>query len=611
MASRPAPEPRSPRRRPRHLRHAAALGVALLLGCQPTATTGPHDALSFDDTPLEATSTLVSPQTAPAALHRLDRLLDLFDAARFSGDPQLRDAFWTAIGEDPARTEGPAATRNAVSLLLDEAYALEDRGGLEESGQRVLAEHIQLLATDLHRPTEPEDQQVQTLVYRQLALEGSPRVADNAAWRLYDFVRGTADAAVRAPAERRPFIVSHAQLAIEGEMGDPGAPPSAQQVESWLEQQREQLEAIPRWQSIAGARSEQDAALIEALNGVLPAPRFDAWSLYPLPAALTKQDSLAPLLLVSSQSSAVDPMQANPRNGLSPRSPEIEAALRESLARDGRGIVMVACDPNEPAALFSSALELVAAQAVDRIELAVRQDDQAPVRAMPLVLARPGPSPGSQAFLDARLRLHLDGATVTVVREPRDEGDGALAGEALPIIEAIPFLEQVAAAFPEERAVALTVSRRVSVSQLLDVLVVADAAGLGTVGLVVDGRDRPEPSASGELAAAVSLRTRLVGAPVVIDQPYPLPAGDQKAVEAGLAHVGHCLGELGVRPRAGKVGLKLSFEEGDASASFSVKGVGRDRVEVFERCSEEVLGRVRLQEHRDRYEMRARWTVEK
>lgn len=602
MAARPASESSIA---PHVARFGAAMALAFVCACQPTPTRNPDDALSFDDTPLTVRGTPTSTQTPPDALRRLDRLLDLFDAARFSGDPQLRDAFWAEMGENPARTEGAVASRNALSLLLEEAYTLEERGGLDETGERVLADLIQLLATDLHRPAEAEDQQVQTLVYRQLAIEGSPRVADNAAWRLYDFLRGTADAAVRAPADRRPFIVSHARLAVDGERDDVTAPPSAEQLATWLEQQRSRLAAFPRWADVVKARDVADAELAEQLAAVLPAQRFAEWTLYPLPAATTKQDSLAPVLYVSSKSSAIDPTEAEPRTGLSPRSDELASTLRQSLAQDGRGIMMLVCDPEEPASVFSSALELAASQAVDRIEFAVREDQTAPVRVLPLALARPGPSPGSQAFLEAKLRLHLDGGMVTVVRE----GKNPLASSPRSLPDSVEFLRGLATAFPDERAVALTVSRRVSVTQLLDLLVIAHAAGLGTLGLVVDGRSLPE--AAGGLTERVELRTRLVSAKVALDQPYPLPKGDQQAVEAGIAQVTRCLGELGMRPRAGAVGLRLSFEEGVGEATFSMKRVPKEARESFEACATKALDRVRLREHPDHYTMRAGWTIEK
>ena len=90
---------------------------------------------------------------------RLDRLLDLFDAARFGQDEDARETLWGALGGD-ASGVGERATREATERLLQETIALEDgaRRAADDAVASFCADAIMLLSTDLQPPGSAEDQ---------------------------------------------------------------------------------------------------------------------------------------------------------------------------------------------------------------------------------------------------------------------------------------------------------------------------------------------------------------------------------------------------------------------------------------------------------------------
>ncbi|MCA9682703.1 MAG: hypothetical protein KC457_10940 [Myxococcales bacterium] len=108
---------------------------------------------------------------------RLDRLLDLYDAARFADDGEARDSLWAALG-DYSSTRGIDASREVVLRLLDEAYAIDDRSdALSDDERRFVADAIMLLSADMFLPDSAEALITQTLAYRSLVEDGHPREA--------------------------------------------------------------------------------------------------------------------------------------------------------------------------------------------------------------------------------------------------------------------------------------------------------------------------------------------------------------------------------------------------------------------------------------------------
>ncbi|MGB1277142.1 MAG: hypothetical protein ACPG77_15465, partial [Nannocystaceae bacterium] len=111
-------------------------------GLQPE-TRPPEIIKQWIDAPLVEAD--AGPITGPARgvppstrVYRLDRLLDLFDAARFSSDRDMREHLWIGLGGG-ATQSGEGATRTAILRMLDEALALEDAPGLGEGEQAFLA----------------------------------------------------------------------------------------------------------------------------------------------------------------------------------------------------------------------------------------------------------------------------------------------------------------------------------------------------------------------------------------------------------------------------------------------------------------------------------------
>ncbi len=231
-----------------------AVGTASA-GCHsPGATQPPHQAprASWIDGPVhgEVPGDLdrLRPEAAASvseAIGQLDRLIDLFDAARFGSDAQARQTLWGGLGGHRSGV-GPEASHEAQRRLLRRILDLESEGpgaapdpgalvsarrpslsesrlprsenevsesesrGLSDSQTQWIADAIQLLTADLATPTTADELSSKMLAYRSIAESGHPRLRDNARWRLYDHVRGTLVAATEAPAARRMNVAVQA-----------------------------------------------------------------------------------------------------------------------------------------------------------------------------------------------------------------------------------------------------------------------------------------------------------------------------------------------------------------------------------------------------------------
>jgi hypothetical protein len=478
---------------------------------------------------------------AKGRLVRLDRLLDLVDAARFSGDKDARETLWDALGGHQTG-RGQQATREAWLRLLEEALALEDARDLDDDEQAFLADIIQILSVDLELPTTADALQIRTLAYRDLAERGHQRVADNARWRLYDHVFGSLSSAAEAQPERRMDVAVHAmhagQDSIEAYLGD-SAPhaqppwPSSAKLWSLLEAQREPLAASPRWVDVLSGRAQAERELQDTLMTVLPARRAETWPLREVPAGTGRRESLAPVLLVQRDKATVDAGRPQGRTVATAPADELTRSLRATLTQDGRGIVLLVAGPMLPSPDLSAALAAAAAANVARIELAVREprvpsDAGHVVTALPVEVSRASDlGAGAKAIREARIRVHLTG------RGPLfavDERWLTSRPETPRELEAV--LDRLDRAFPRERVVALSVADDVLYQQLLDVVLALSRGPSPHYEAVgwLPGQAAPAKQASRANDKVLRVRAALyVDTPrPAIEQPFPLREGDQK-----------------------------------------------------------------------------------
>jgi hypothetical protein len=545
---------------------------------------------------------------------RLDRLIDLYDGARFASDAQARESLWAALG-GYATTQGIDASREVVLRLLDEAYALEDLSGaqpgaLSEDEQSFVADAIMLLSTDLFLPDTAEALISQTLAYRLLAESGHPRIADNAHWRLYDHVRGVLDGAAESGPELRPNIVVHALYAEREDisawledLGPHAQPPLPSTEELWslLEQHRAAIEVIPRWQPVVAARAQTDKELREIIEGVLPWPRDPAWVLPKLPQGTAQRESLAPVVLLAEGTRIIEPTSSSPfvddaRSISSRHMPALESAL----LRDGRGTVLLAADPQTPSTEFAMGLAAVIMAEVATIEFAVHEPrldgEGSVVVALPLhVVYQDDVGPGARALRDARIKIVVSG------RGPRFAVDGRWlsATPALPS-DVARFVADLRRAYPRERVVHVTIGADVQPQQIVDVL--ATVIGgikpmFSAAGMVWSDDQSPpkeDPAADRALAARLAL---LDSNPTLFVQPDPTLSEDNRArVDQAAATLRECVPELEAKlPKQG-VTLSLSFTDGKLDKPRASGRIDKAALARFEACANDRLLGFRLRE---------------
>ncbi|MFO7562929.1 MAG: hypothetical protein R6X02_09835 [Enhygromyxa sp.] len=621
---------------PRPARLWPALTTALLLiagGCDRRETRAPDQdllAAGWIDADTIGAATVEDPDRLAALAEagvrgrtlRLDRLLDLYDGARFADDKQARDSLWLALG-GYATTRGFDASREVVLRLLDEAYALEDLaaaqpGALSEDEQQFVADAIMLLSTDLFLPDTAEALISQTLAYRILAESGHPRIADNAHWRLYDHVRGVLDAAiVHGPLLRKDILV-HALYAEREDisvwledLAPHAQPPLPSPSELWglLEQHRVAVEALPRWQPVVASRAQAEAELRETAVELLPRPRDPAWVLPRLPQGTGQRESLAPVVLLAEGKRVLEPSSSRPHEAdAGGPSDEQLAALEAALLRDGRGTVLLAADPQTPSTEFVTAIDTLLRARATIIELAVHEPrldgEGSVVVALPLhVVYEDDLGPGARALRDARIEILLTG------RGPRFRVDGRWlsAAPALPS-DVQRTLGELRRAYPRERVINVTLGEDLQPQQLVDLLAVL-SGGIEPLflaaGMVV-GAAEPAPSdhpgageakRSADPAAdrALAARLALVEAnPSITAEPLASLSEDDRArVDQAIASLRECLPELErPLPRQG-VALSLPFTEGklgelkasgrrvEAEALARLEGCAKDRLLGF------------------------------
>jgi hypothetical protein len=615
--------------RPRRLRPALLSALLVISGaCGPgRGTRAPYAELLaagwIDAEPI-GTATAGDPERlgmlAEAGVRgrtlRLDRLLDLYDGARFAADEQARESLWVALG-GYATTQGIDASREVVMRLLDEAYAIEDLaarspGALDEDEQQFVAEAIMLLSTDLFLPDSAEALISQTLAYRVLAETGHPRIADNAHWRLYDHVRGVLDGTIEVGPELRPDVLVHALYAEREDVSawlEDVAPharpplPSATELWSLLERHRAAIEAIPRWQGVVATRAQAEADLRETILEVLPRPRDPAWVLPKLPQGTGQPESLAPVLLLANGKRIIEPTSSSPHEQEARGfNEESQAALESVLLRDGRGTVLLAADPQTPTGEFMMAMMLMMGTRVTTVEFAVHEPrldgEGSVVVALPLHIVYDSDlSPGARSLRDARIKVSLSG------RGPRFRVDGRWLSSkpALPT-DVQRFIADLRRAYPGERVINVELGADVQPQQLVDLLATL-TGGIDPLflaaGMVEPKPGEPKPTEDPAADRALAARLALLDSKptIAVQENATLSADDRARVEQASAGLRECVPELEAPlPKQG-VTLELPFAEGQLG---KLKASGR-RIDAaalarFEECATERLLGFRLRE---------------
>lgn len=607
-------------------------------GSAPTKTAVPEAAPNWSRTPLleDDPNTLEALEAAARGdladrIWRLDHLLDLFDAARFTEHEVPRELLWAALGGHGVGV-GVDATREAQRRLLQEALALEDeatRSGLDEDRTRWIADVIMLLTNDLQQPGRAEDLSIRNLAYRTLIEQGHPRVADNARWRIYDHVRGTLRGAVEV-APRHRMTVAVQALYAERDDVDPwledvaahAKPPWPSPEALWkpLAMQAEALAELERWAPVIERVQEADADLRDTVMAQLPAPRDPDWPMPEAPTGTAENESLAPVVLVGQGRVVVD--AGRPQARTLPSSDDIEDladAIQSALAQDGRGTIALAAAPLLPSPELHRVLRAFRRAGVARLEIGIREprlDGERPVvRALPVVVARStDATAGAAALLDAPIAVHLAG------RGPRFAiEDQWISDEAHTPGELRAVLSKLRRAYPRARIARVTLDSDVVLAQWVDVLVAlrqaGDDGGFEQVGWWAGGappQGGPSPEADQRLAHR--LAWSWPDPDIRLDQPYPFAAPDQTRLEDYVGRLSACLPELQVPTpkQGGQATFVLSFEEGrlrdvglDLPSSVQRRATRAKTLESTTACAKNVGFALRLRAHRDPVVVRA------
>jgi len=606
------------------MRRTAAPWVLLLAlgGCAHGAKVGSRTPAAFIETsPVGATDdevdrlgALATGDTRARAV-RLERLLDLFDAARLADDADARDVLWAALGGHTSG-RGEEATREALGRLLAEATALDDLGVADDDARSFVNDAIALLTTDLQPPSDADGLAIRTLAYRSLATGGHPRIRDNARWRLYDHVRGTLVGALARPPEGRIEVAIQAQYAaresVEAELADTGVHErprweGAAGLVALLETQRAALAEDPAWAAAVAARSGNDDELAAAVLAGLPAARTAPWTAPIRPRGTGQPESLAPIVHVSA--GRVDVDAGRPQARALPLADDdiapVGDAVRDALAQDGRGALLLVADANLPAPQLHRALRAVRRGNAARVEIAVLEPHSAGgtvATALPLVVVREGAAGTTAAAITtSRIHVHIGGRGLEIAL------DGAwLPGVAGGAGEVEARLGAVAKAYPRERAVRITLGPDVLYEQIVDALVALTGGTQPRFAVAGWLPDDARPAGAALPALDRLLADRVAWASIgtiAIDQPFPLATDDQKRLRAFADAVPRCLPELGTRPaKARALAIPITLEDGRLQpiAAPVIPGVAALRIAAMTRCLQDEGYALRLREHRDR-----------
>jgi hypothetical protein len=547
---------------------------------------------------------------------RLDRLLDLYDAARFSGDESARETLWLALGGSSS-TRGHEASREAVLRMLDEAYALDeaaqslDEASASEDERRFVADAIALFSADLYLPDSAESLIDQTLGYRVLSETGHARIVDNAHLRLYDFVFGVLRGSLEFGPEQRYDVAVHALYStiedISSRFAD-GPPHSsepllgADELCALLDMQR--TAAGERWASVlTAANPDAQSLMCATLGELLPRPRDPSWVLSELPRGTGEPESLAPIVLLQPGAMVLEPGGLDALT-LAPASAEARDRIAGLLARDGRGTLLLAAAPELPAPEFAAGLAAMVGARVSTIEVAVHEprtgdEPGMAVVALPLQVVHADElSPGARAIREARIHVRLSGRGVRFAIDDR----WLVASPELPS-DLRSLVARLHEGFPRERVIRLSLAGDVQPQQLVELMAAiiggrnADFVAIGWAAdqPVVALPDKLRDSADQTLA----VRTMLAQPRgIAIENAAEVPEGERGVVDKLASEVGACVPELERAMPKGGLTITLGFADTKiVSVAARGKGVAKDRLAAVERCIDEhTVGR-RLREH--------------
>jgi hypothetical protein len=286
------------------------------------------------------------------------------------------------------------------------------------------------------------------------------------------------------------------------------------------------------------------------------------------------------------------------------------AAIEGLLARDGRGILLLASAPDVPAPEYAATLRALADARTSVIELAVHEPalpradgEQGPekiVVALPLHVARPDDAGvGARALRDSRIHVQLSG------RGPRFRVDGRwLDGSPTVPSDLATFIAKLRRAYPRQFAVSLSLADDVQHQQLIDLL--AALAGGRTPAFVAVGwlpdvaieRD-PKPDAVAErtLAARVELSSDAITIGIG-ERPVEVSEQEWTRLRSATESLRVCVPELeAALPSAGLM-VQLDFADSDlVELTASGRKLAAANLQRFEACADERLAGFRLREH--------------
>lgn len=603
---------------------SVAIVPALLLaivGCAHGAKQAPRGAARFSTTsPLLAGDeevqrlAVLAKGDAAARAVRLERLLDLFDAARLAGSDAARDVLWEALGGHESG-RGPDATREALTRLLALASALDDAGIANDDARLFVNDAIALLATDLQTPTVAETLALRTLAYRTLADGGHPRIRDNARWRLYDHARVTLATALARPPEQRTDVAIQVEYVatedLQAALSDASVHerarwPGATGLVALLDAQREALAKDPAWAQAIAARERDDRELASAALAGLPAARTTGLVAPKRPRGTGIAESLAPIVHVSAGRIDIDAGRPQAR-GLPLDSDDVAAtgdAIRDALAQDGRGSLLLLVDGQLPAPELRRALRAIRRGSAARIELALLEphaDGGTVVTALPIVVVRDtGGGATTPAIIAARLHVHVGGRGLEL----------ALDGKWLPGIagttdEAERRLAAIRKAYPRERAVRITIGPDATHEQIVEAAVLLVGGPTRRFAALGWMPDESRPAGTGDSSVERLLADRGQWADmrnVAIEQPFPLAGDDQQRLRAFADALPRCLPELGPRPaKARTIEVRITIADGRLQpiAPPKIAGVSAKQIAAMTSCLQDEGYALRLREHRD------------
>jgi len=226
----------------------------------------------------------------------------------------------------------------------------------------------------------------------------------------------------------------------------------------------------------------------------------------------------------------------------------VAEALRAALAQDGRGVVLLAADPELSAVGLHRVLRAVRRARTARIELALREphgkrEVGTVVTALPLEVVRKDDGAGATAIASGRVHVHVDGKGLAFVHDGR-----ALEQLVRTPAELATMLERIARAYPRERTLRVTIGDDATLATLVDLLVATVGGGKPRFAAVgwLDSESRSPARPDGAADRKLELRAALASSrtAVRIDQPFPLAGDDQGRLQSFAEQLWRCVPEL-------------------------------------------------------------------